>query len=133
MASRIGIHLAAEDIDRSHRIAKRTEQRSQNTTYAGAAQQNGSSTKKPSPIIVKFTSYKHKQKFIQNRRKLKGTGTVIIEDLTKRNGELLSQTSKNKKVSASWSMDGRIFAMVKSTNGNETRKLITSLSDLRSL
>ena len=56
---------------------------------------------------------------------------ILTEDLTKQNGELLHKTSKHKKVNSAWSMDGRIFAAVKSTN--ETRKLITSLADLENL
>ena len=70
---------------------------------------------------------------MKNRRKLKGSGIVVAEDLTKQNGELLHKTSKHKKVNSAWSMDGRIFAAVKSTNGRETRKLITSLEDLENL
>ncbi|XP_030851678.1 uncharacterized protein LOC105446752 [Strongylocentrotus purpuratus] len=71
-----------------------------------------------------------RSEFIRARRKLKGTKTTIQEDLTTKNQELYTKTFKCKDVLASWTSDGRIFALVKATNGKEVRKLITCTHDL---
>ena len=133
VAQQIGITLTPCDIDRSHRLRRPNtnphDVQSQGS-YAGAARNVKLSTP---PIIVKFTSYRPKLKMMKNRRKLKGTGTVIVEDLTKKNSNLLFQTSKHTNVKASWTIDGRVFALVKTTGGHEMKKLITGLPDLNSI
>ena len=131
VASSIGIKITPLDIDRSHRIGPRKQLQEPGSSYANAAQKQPKSS--PSPIIVKLLSYKTKHLFMINRRKLKGTGVVVVEDLTKQNSDLLFQTSRHSKVSASWTIDGRVFAAVKATNGKETRQLITAIADLKSL
>lgn len=131
VAQQIGVTLTAYDIDRSHRLRRpNNNPHDVQGSYAGAARNANSS---PPPIIVKFTSYKPKLQMMKNRRKLKGSGTVIVEDLTKKNSNLLFQTSKKTNVKASWTIDGRVFALVKSTGGQEKKKLITGLPDLNSI
>lgn len=111
--NKMGVTLTQDDIDRSHRT--------------GAKKPNAG---RPRPIIIKFTSYKKRSEFIRARRKLKGTKTTIQEDLTTKNQELYTKTFKCKDVLASWTSDGRIFALVKATDGKEVRKLITCTHDL---
>ena len=134
LAKSIGVVLTANDIDRSHRVSRRPTATTGDQLAQGSqsyAEVSRSTETRPRAIIVKMTSYKLKEALLRNRRKLKGSGTVIVEDLTKRNSELLSTVSKMKdKVCAAWSTDGRIIALLKSTG---KKKLITSLSDLRNI
>ena len=61
-------------------------------------------------IIVKFKCRKEKIAVIQNRKKLKGSGVSISEDLTVINHQLLIKTKHNPKVESAWSSMGKIFA-----------------------
>ena len=132
IARQIGVDISPNDIDRSHRLPnRRSADHDSNESYANAAARNNSAP--PPPIIVKFMSHKAKFQMMKNRRKLKGSGTVIVEDLTKKNVNLLAQTSRRPSVKASWTSDGRVFALVKTTGGREMKKLITSFSELNSL
>ena len=106
--------LSVQDIDRSHRIGN-------------------PNTKGHRPIIVKFTNYSARSRFIMSRRKLKSTGIGIQEDLTARNRELLKKTSGHPKISSAWSLDGRIIAIVKGSDGSEGKRRINGFSDLNSL
>ena len=131
VAQRIGIPLSTSDIDRSHRLPRKPDASvNAEGSYANAAQIGKSS---PPPIIVKFTSYKPKSRMMKHRRNLKGSGTVIVEDLTKKNSNLLFKTSRTANVKGSWSVDGRVFAMVITSDGRERKRLITGLSDLTSI
>ena len=132
VAQQIGVTINTSDIDRSHRLMPKPGGAPGNSqgSYANVSR-NG----KPvhPPIIVKFTSYKPRSRMIKERRLLKGKGIIIVEDLTKKNSNLLQQTSRKANVKASWTVDGRVFALVKSTDGQDRKKLITSLSDLTSI
>ena len=135
VAEKIGAHITTRDIDRSHRVGRRTPQPTNDTSrdnsYAAVA--GSPKDNSPRPIIVKLISYKSKLAFIRNRRLLKGSGVVVAEDLTKMNAKLLSDTFHHEKVCSAWSTDGRIFATIKTTNGREMRKLITSHKTLSNL
>ncbi|XP_063959079.1 uncharacterized protein LOC129254761 isoform X2 [Lytechinus pictus] len=122
VAKRIGVQMNAVDIDRSHRLPSRQTSRDE----------LHSSSKSPA-IIVKFTSFKSKQQMMKHRRRLKGSGVVVVEDLTKKNADLLTQTSRHPKVTSSWTSDGRVFAIVKNEGGKLDRQLIRRQSDLNKL
>ena len=112
---KLGFQLTKRDIDRSHRVQQKDP-------------------KKPKPIIVKLCSYKDKSSFMRNKKKLKGTGTSIQEDLTVQNLILLQKTSRSDKVSAAWTVDGRVFAAVKTTDEKVTlKRRINRESDLNKL
>ena len=55
------------------------------------------------PIICKFISRKHKIEAISRRKKLKGSGKGLQEDLTYKNVKLLEAAADNASVKASWS------------------------------
>ena len=77
--TKLGVSLdPVKDIDRSHRTGN--VQQSNSSTPTGH-----SSNHKPRPrsIIVKLNSYRKRREIITNRKKLKGSGIVIAEDLTK--------------------------------------------------
>ncbi|KAK6171840.1 hypothetical protein SNE40_018265 [Patella caerulea] len=87
----IGVSMTEDQIDIAHRIG--TFKPNQNRS-----------------IIVKFLSRKYKIFVIKNRRKLKGSGISISEDLTPLNSQLLSRTSKHPSVLNTWSTEGKIYA-----------------------
>lgn len=130
LAQQIGVQLSPRDIDRSHRIGKPPGQQKR---YVDALRSNTSRSDPPRPIIVKFTSYKPKQVLIKERRKLKGTRTIIVEDLTATNAKLLTAAHKHTKTCHTWSVDGRIFVTVKDSNNMERKRLISCHSDLRNI
>ncbi|KAJ4448744.1 hypothetical protein ANN_00135 [Periplaneta americana] len=68
LATNIGVELKVEDIDRSHRVGR--------TTSDG----------RPRPIIVKFCSYRKRSEVFFNKKRLKGSGMTLREDLTKKVG-----------------------------------------------
>lgn len=106
--------LSLQDIDRSHRIGN-------------------PNAKGHRPIIVKFTTYAARFRFIKSRRKLKSTGMGIQEDLTPRNRELLKKASTHPKISSVWTVDGRITCILKASDGSEGKRRIHGFSDLKSL
>ena len=97
-AKKLDIKLTNEDLDRSHRVGKK----------------NGDN---PRAIIVKFARHDTKSTILRARRKLKGSRTVIKEDLTVTNLHLLKSVKDNTNISNAWSWDGRIFA---TKNGSNT-------------
>ena len=115
------VDLKLEDIERSHRVGQRKENR------------DGGGEPIPRAIIIKFKSYRKRQEYITNRRKLKGLRMSIAEDLTIRNQKLLTETGKHEKVEAAWSRDGRIFALVKHTDGSKKKRLIHNSDELAKL
>ena len=114
-----------KDIDRSHRTGPAREP---STSSSSASKQE-----RPRPIIVKLTSYRKRAEILANRKKLKGTGVTIAEDLTKKNLDLLKKTRKSPKVEAAWTSDGRVIALVPASNGTEIKRRIRSEEDLRML
>ncbi|XP_072181319.1 uncharacterized protein [Diadema setosum] len=93
------LEAVLSDIDRCHRVGK-----TQDGKHRGG-------------ILVKFCSYKTRSKVITARRKLKGSGISIQEDLTARNQELYRKVYTSKKVASAWTSDGRIFAQLKTQRG----------------
>lgn len=70
------------------------------------------------PIIVQFAYLEDKKSVYGNKKKLKGKGMVIREDLTQEKVKILKlcieKINANGKV---WTNDGRIFATL--NKGNE--------------
>ncbi|MES9879442.1 MAG: hypothetical protein ABW185_00995 [Sedimenticola sp.] len=98
--------VVLSDVDRSHRIGK------------------PKSGGKGREIIVKFATYRARQKVIRKRTILKTcghTGVYVNEDLTKYRAELLyeaRQLVKAKKIAGAWSSDGTI--LIKTVIGETT-------------
>ncbi|KAK9720104.1 hypothetical protein QE152_g22288 [Popillia japonica] len=74
------------------------------------------------PIIVRFTSRLLKKHVFNAKRRLKGTKTVIKEDLTPLRVILLKQLSRQAPSNSFWTSDGNIFAKV----GNTIHRIKTS-------
>ena len=116
VSSKLGISITRNDIDRSHRTGKYSQD-----------------SKHHRSLIAKFCSYRKRSEIIKARKKLKGSGITIQEDLTPQNAELYSKTYKNPKVKAAWTHDGKIIASIQATGGKMITKIIHSDKDLRSL
>lgn len=96
----LDIEINENDIDRSHRLGKRS---------------NNSS--KSRPIIVKLVKYNTRSKIFYNKKKLKGKKLSITESLTKKRMEELKKAQQEFDFRNVWSSDGRI--LYKNAN-NET-------------
>lgn len=106
VAKDIGVDLSVTDIDRSHRVGRKNEDR-------------------PRPIIVKFCSYRQRHKMYQNKKLLKGSGVTLREDLTRARHNLLKDCISRYGLHNVWTQDGAII--VKS---GDARRRITKRDDM---
>ena len=96
--------IKVEDIDRSHRLGNPKSQESSDVTPT-----------RPCDIIVKFSTYRARQKFYKARALTKQRnykGIFINEDLTKNRSLFLYETRrrfKSKKLQGAWSSNGTIL------------------------
>lgn len=89
----LGIEVKIRDLDRSHRIGpKRTD---------------GSGR----PIIIKFARYLVRANVFREKRKLKNTGLLISESLTKKRVALLNEARDKYGKTNVWSSDGEIIVL----------------------
>jgi len=73
----------------------------------------GSSTHKPSPILVQFENRQIRVKVMTNRKKLKAKNIMITEHLTAKKSQLLKKASDlvtQNKLTSAWTHDGKILA-----------------------
>lgn len=96
VAKKIGVQLELSDIDRSHRVGRKT---------------NGGTR----PIIVKFTSYRKRREMFESKRKLKKTGVTIREDLTRMRLEVLRKAVESFGQHNVWTTDGVVIVKVRNT------------------
>lgn len=112
VAETVGVNISPSEIDRSHRLGK-----------PGNRQRD---------ILVKFTSYRARERLMKNRRNLKTSelrGVFVNEDLTKVRSKLLFEARKcvkTKHLLGAWSSDGRI--LVKDKKG--TVAVVTCEEDI---
>ena len=112
-ADAVGAGITLDDIDRSHRVGK---------PKAG----------RPRDIIIKFATYRARQKFYTKRTSLKDrghAGVFLNEDLTKTRINLLYKARMKVKslcLKGAWSADGTL--LIKDNDDEVLR--ITSESDL---
>lgn len=71
---------------------------------------------KPRPVIVRFDRHTHAENIITNRKKLKGSKIVIVEDLTPMNLKLFQKYRNSDKYESVWTRHGKTF--FKEKNGN---------------
>lgn len=108
VANSLGANLT-EEIDRSHRVGKpRPPAKPESAT-------------KPRDILVKFGTYRSRQKLYNRRSQLKAQGNsncFVNEDLTRMRSSLLFQCRRLKRKNSildSWSSDGTV--LIKDTSG----------------
>lgn len=93
VAAKVGVVLDPKCIGRSHRVG---------------AKQSG----KTRPIIVKFVSFADRMILFKAKKKLKGSGMSIREDLTKLRQDVLKRASETYSSDAVWSSNGVIIIKV---------------------
>ena len=100
VAETVGVNILPSEIDRSHRLGKPGNRQTRD-------------------ILVKFTTYRARERFMKNRRNLKTSelkGVFVYEDLTKIRSKLLFEArkcAKTKHLLGAWSSDGRILVKYK--------------------
>jgi regulator of replication initiation timing len=100
-------HLKMDDIARSHRL--------------GGLKKNG----KPRPIIARFVRETKKMDTYRVKKKLKGTGISLAENLTSHRTELFNEACDKLGYRNVWTWEGRIF-----TFHNGKRKHIEFYDDI---
>ena len=100
-------YISDRDIDRSHRVGRPRDDN------------------KPRAIILKFLRHTDKETVIRVRRKLKGTGIVTREDLTKTRMGWISSLRDHVEHFKIWSNDGTVVVLV-----NDNRHYIRNPNDL---
>ena len=124
MAKSLNCDIQLEEIDRSHRVGKSTPR---TTTNNNGHASTTPAQRRTRDIIVKFSSYRARQKFYMSRSNAKSNGykhVYINEDLTRRRSSLLfraRQLVKSHVLLGAWSSDGTI--LVKDTHNNVHRIL----------
>ena len=78
------------------------------------------------PIMCRLSSRQDVLRILQARRKCKGSGIVIREDLTQKNIKLLEKVNALDSVRLAWSEQGKIVALFH----NGTKKVIDHETDL---
>jgi hypothetical protein len=109
--NRLNLTVTAEDIDRCHRL--------------GVA---GQHNRKKRPIIVKFVSYQTREAVWRGKRKLKNSGLLVTESLTRTRSELLSLVQTIVGPKNCWTQDGAIVAIQ-----NEKKIRINNMHDTKQL
>jgi hypothetical protein len=113
-ANRLHVQILETDLDDAHPLPSKT------TPRATTAQSNGPPTQPPLPtIIVRFFRRDQRDAVLRARSALKNQGIVIMEDLTKRNQELLKKLKDSELFTNSWSWMGKIYAV---PHGQKTAK-----------
>ena len=118
MATAIGCDLQLDEIDRTHRVGKPDPTRTRHRE-----------------ILVKFVSYRARQKLYKMRKNLKDNGyagVFLNEDLTKTRSNVLYEARKVVKADrakGAWSADGNI--LIKDFDDEVHR--LTCLEDLTSI
>ena len=80
-------------------------------------------------MILSFFRHDHKKKILENRRKLKGSHIVIVEDLTRLNNGLMNRLRQDQRIESVWSWEGSVSVKLK--GGPVTRvNLFDSVDDL---
>lgn len=108
LARGLGVELSISELDRSHRLGKRTQDKSAN------------SSKRPRDIIVKFATFRSRMKLLKQKSKLKdgsNKGVFLNEDLTRERSQIFYDARKlvkSKHATSAWTTDGVII--VRDTN-----------------
>lgn len=84
---------------------------------------------KPRPILVRFTTMKHKNLVWTSKTNLKGSGFTITEFLTKPRQELFVAARKHFGMKYCWTADGAVVIALP----DKSRKKIANASELQAL
>lgn len=102
--------IESSNIDAAYILPISTSTRSQ---QVGVQPQSRPNSNSEPPVIVKFRRSQDRDAVLVNRKKLKGTGLGIVEDLTLLNVQTLNRVRNDDRVQTSWTWNGKIFAQLK--------------------
>jgi hypothetical protein len=97
-SEKLGIDLPTDAICRSHRVGKQPPPATDGN-------------KRHRPIIVKFVAYRYRQQIFAAKKKLKGSGVTVREDLTARRMEVYRAAAAKHGLRNTWTLDGRVLWM----------------------
>lgn len=109
VAEKISVPLGLCDIDRSHRVGPKVPG-------------------KKRPIIVKFVSYRKRREMFQVKRRLKGQGITIREDLTRARLEVLHEAIRRFDTRNVWTEDGTVMI-----RQGTSRRRVHTMADLQAI
>ena len=92
----VGVPTRRNDLEAAHRVGGR-ELNSQ----------------RPRVIIVRFQNRSLRDQILASRKKLKGHGIAIAEDLTAANAKLEREVYKHSATLATWTVNGKVMAKLK--------------------
>ena len=97
----LGVDLAVEDIERSHRLGPKSLQ-------DVAADGNSLGKRlKSRPMIVKFLSYRKRHEVFSAKKKLKGQKLAIVENLTRTRQRIFNVARETVGLKNSWTRMGK--------------------------
>jgi hypothetical protein len=101
----LGIHLKEGDVAVAHIVPGKRK--------PGRNDDGEDREPPPPPIIVRFSeaARDRRDEAIKRRRQLKGTGTVIYEDLTTLNAKLINRLKNHPDITSAWSSFGKIYGL----------------------
>ena len=113
LKDKLGLPLTINDIGRSHRLGRSVQG-------------------KKRPIIVRFATYRQRKMAFDAKRKLKGSKTVITENLTKCRYALFKLCQTKYGWDKVWTLDNRIYCLTgkKNQNGLDQRIVVTKEKDM---
>lgn len=104
--NKMDVELLSGDIDKCYRLGEFKENNSR-------------------PILVRFVTFKARSEVYINKKKLKKTGFVIREDLTKYRLDLVKKAANKVESKNVWTMNGKVFIMYR-----KQKKIIECYEDL---
>lgn len=107
---KLGVPIENNEIEAAHRLRPRTDGR-------------------PPAIIARFMRRDRRQKVLEVRKKLKGSGVSISEDLTHMNMKLLNRVQNHEAISESWACNGNIYGIPTGTKIKVVFKLFKPVED----
>jgi hypothetical protein len=113
---KLGVELPSDAISRSHRVGRRLE--------PGA-----DGRERHRPIIVRFNTYRTRRTVFEAKKRLKGTGVTIREDLTQLRQELYRRAVTQFGLRNVWTQDGRVLWVDK----NGKKGVATRLGELQAV
>ena len=98
----MGMRISIDEVEGTHRLGRKANI---NSTREDRLPKSGR------PIIINFSTYRKRQEIFSNKKKLKGSGLVLTENLTKTRMHLLAKAREIVGVKNYWTVNGRIVAI----------------------
>lgn len=73
----------------------------------------------PKPVLVKFLNNSVKTRLMKHRKMMKQQGHKLVDDVTKKNTELIGRLLEHRKIDSAWFFNGYVYG--KTTEGKRYR------------